>query len=126
MMLGAGAAGRASEGRTALATPLGAPMRLPDPEHREFHGRLAATGRWISREPDRRIGSRLFERVDPSRQAGERAPVPADVFKDPRILDFPALGTDFCFVACQRRPTIDGEDDPIDLVPTIGRCAAWC
>jgi len=127
-------------------------MRLPDPTQREFYGRLAATGRWSSRELDRQIGSRLFERVGLSRQAGDlaatlpapvaadRALAPADVFKDPYILDFLGLedtyserdlesailrnierfllelGTDFCFVARQRRLTIDGEDYHIDLV----------
>jgi predicted nuclease of restriction endonuclease-like (RecB) superfamily len=127
-------------------------MRLPDPEQREFYGRLAATGRWSSRELDRQIGARLFERVGLSRRAGdlaatlpapvpgERAPVAADVFKDPYILDFLGLedtyseqdleaaivrhierfllelGTDFCFVARQRRLTIDGEDYYVDLV----------
>jgi predicted nuclease of restriction endonuclease-like (RecB) superfamily len=126
-------------------------MRLVDAEQREFYGRLAATGRWSSRELDRQIGSRLFERVGLSRQAGDLAatlPVPAadgvlapaDIFKDPYILDFLGLedtysekdleaailrnierfllelGTDFCFVARQRRLTIDGEDYHIDLV----------
>jgi predicted nuclease of restriction endonuclease-like (RecB) superfamily len=126
-------------------------MRLPDPEQREFYGRLAATGRWSSRELDRQIASRLFARVGLSRRAGDLAatlPVPsddrtpalADVFKDPYILDFLGLadtysekdleaailrnierfllelGTDFCFVARQRRLTIDGEDYYIDLV----------
>ncbi len=89
-------------------------MRLPDPAQREFYGRLAATGRWSS--------------------------PPSDVFKDPYILDFLGLedtyserdleaailrnserfllelGTDCCFVARQRRLTIDGEDYHIDLV----------
>ncbi len=127
-------------------------MRLPDPAQREFYGRLAATGRWSSRELDRQVGSRLFERVGLSREAddlaaslpgpaaGDAALVPADVFKDPYILDFLGLedtyserdleaailrnierfllelGTDFCFVARQRRLTIDGEDYHIDLV----------
>ncbi len=127
-------------------------MRLPDPEQREFYGRLATTGRWSSRELARQIGSRLFERVGLSRQAGDLAATlptpgteqgaltPADVFKDPYILDFLGLedtyserdlesailrnierfllelGTDFCFVARQRRLTIDGEDYHIDLV----------
>jgi len=89
-------------------------LRLPDPEQREFYGRLAATDRWSS--------------------------PPSDVFKDPYILDFLGLedtyserdleaailrnserfllevGTDCCFVARQRRLTIDGEDYHIDLV----------
>ncbi len=127
-------------------------MRLPDPEQRAFYGRLAATGRWSSRELERQLGSRLFERVGLSRQAGDLATTlpapgdrsgaltPADVFKDPYILDFLGLadtyserdleaailrnierfllelGTDFCFVARQRLLTIDGEDDHIDLV----------
>ena len=34
-------------------------MRLPDLAQRDFYGRLAATGRWSSRELDRQIGSRL-------------------------------------------------------------------
>ncbi len=147
-------------------------MRLPDPAQREFYGRLAATGRSSSRELERQIGSRLFERVGRSRRAGDLAatlpaPVagggalaPADVFKDPYILDFLGLadtyserdletaiirnierfllelGTDFCFVARQRRLTIDGEDYHIDLVlfhrslragarrPEVGRFSA--
>jgi predicted nuclease of restriction endonuclease-like (RecB) superfamily len=126
-------------------------MRLPDPEQREFYGRLAATGRWSARELERQVGSRPFERVGLSRRAGDLATTlpapaaggalaPADVFKDPYILDFLGLedtyserdleaallrnierfllelGTDFCFVARQRRLTIDGEDYHIDLV----------
>jgi len=127
-------------------------MRLPDPAQREFYGRLAATGRWSSRQLDREINGHLFERVGLSRQAGDLAATlpapaatdhalaPADVFKDPYILDFLGLedtyserdleaailrnierfllelGTDFCFVARQRRLTIDGEDYHIDLV----------
>ena len=142
--------------RNALRSELGwtqyrALMRLHDPEQREFYGRLAATGRWSSRELERQIGSRLFERVGLSRRAGDLAATlptpaaggplaPADVFKDPYILDFLGLedtyserdleaailrnierfllelGTDFCFVARQRRLTIDGEDYHIDLV----------
>ncbi len=78
-------------------------MRLTDPEQREFYGRLAATGRWSSRELERQIGSRLFERVGLSRRAGDLAvtlPAPtagdgalaeAGVFKDPYILDFLGL-----------------------------------
>ena len=127
-------------------------MRLPDPAQREFYGRLAATGRWSARQLDREINGRLFARVGLSRQVGDlaaslpgpavddRALAPADVFKDPYILDFLGLedtyserdleaailrnierfllelGTDFCFVARQRRLTIDGEDYHIDLV----------
>ncbi len=143
--------------RNALRSELGwthyrALMRLPDAEQREFYGRLAATGRWSARQLDREIGARLFARVGLSRQAGDlaatlpppaaadRALTPADVFKDPYILDFLGLedtyserdleaailrnierfllelGTDFCFVARQRRLTIDGEDYHIDLV----------
>lgn len=78
-------------------------MRLPDPERRGFYGRLATTSRWSSRELDRQVGSRLFERVGLSRQAGDlaatlptpgadgRALAPADAFKDPYILDFLGL-----------------------------------
>ncbi len=142
--------------RNAVRSELGwthcrALMRLPDPEQREFYGRLAATGRWSSRELERQIGSRLCARVGLSRQAGDLAVTlpavgasdalaPVDVFKDPYILDFLGLedtyserdleaailrnierfllelGTDFCFVARQRRLTIDGEDYHIDLV----------
>ena len=127
-------------------------LRLPDPERREFYGRLAATGRWSSRQLEREIGSRLFERVGLSRRAGDLAATlparaagtgtlaPADVFKDPYILDFLGLedtyserdleaailrnierfllelGIDCCFVARQRRLTIDEEDYYIDLV----------
>src|SRR3954452_20175952 len=45
----------ASQIRNALRCELGGPharalMRLPDPAQREFYGRLAATGRWSSRE----------------------------------------------------------------------------
>ncbi len=143
--------------RNALRSELGwthyrTLMRQDDAERREFYGRLAATGRWSSRELDRQIGTRLFERVGLSRRpgdlaatlpsplAGDRALAPGDVFKDPYILDFLGLedtyserdleaailrnierfllelGTDFCFVARQRRLTIDGEDYHIDLV----------
>src|SRR5919199_2928402 len=94
--------------RNALRSELGwthyrTLMRLPDPEQREFYGRLAATGRWSSRELERQIRSRLFERVGLSRQAGDlaatlpmpvagaRTPAGTDVFKDPYILDFLGL-----------------------------------
>ena len=94
--------------RNALRSELGwthyrSLMRLPDPAQREFYGRLAATGRWSSRELERQINSRLFERVGLSRQAGDlatalpapvtgdRALVEAAAFKDPYILDFLGL-----------------------------------
>lgn len=76
-------------------------MRLPTPEQREFYGRLAATGRWSSRELDRQIQSLLYARVGLSRKPETLAPtlpIPRETaltydeaFKDPYVLDFLGL-----------------------------------
>jgi predicted nuclease of restriction endonuclease-like (RecB) superfamily len=80
-------------------------MQLPDPAQRAFYERLAATGRWSSRELERQIDSLLYERVGLSRKpealAGslpqpDRALTPYDeAFRDPYVLDFLGLEDTF-------------------------------
>jgi predicted nuclease of restriction endonuclease-like (RecB) superfamily len=75
-------------------------MRLDEPR-RSFYERLAATGRWSSRELERQIDSLLYERVGLSRQPEElaaslpqpdRAPTSYDeAFRDPYVLEFLGL-----------------------------------
>ena len=48
-------------------------MRLDTEERRAFYERMAATGRWSSRELDKQINSMLYERVGLSRRPEEMA-----------------------------------------------------
>ena len=82
-------------------------MRLDTEERRAFYERMAATGRWSSRELDKQINSMLYERVGLSRRPEEMAaslPHPnrpvapseyGEGFRDPYVLDF--LGLDGAF-----------------------------
>lgn len=75
-------------------------MRLSD-DHREFYARMAAMGRWGSRELERQVNSMLHERAGwPRRpegllaelpQAGPPATILDDAFRDPYVLDFLGL-----------------------------------
>ncbi len=74
-------------------------MRLPE-DQRAFYERMAATGRWSSRELERQISSLLYERVGLSRAPQDLAPMLpdptrpltlAESFHDPYVLDFLGL-----------------------------------
>ena len=78
-------------------------MRLPD-EQRAFYERVAAGGRWSSRELDKQINSMLYERAALSRRPdellralppGDRDIAGRDAFKDPYVLDFLGLEDTF-------------------------------
>ncbi len=106
---------------------------------------------WSTRELERQIGSMLFERISASKnkdevlalgKRGQEISVPADVIKDPMVLEFLdlkenrdylerdleqaiidrlqdfllELGKGFCFVARQKRITLEGDHFYIDLV----------
>lgn len=125
---------------------------------RSFYEIEAANNRWTARELERQIVSMLFERVknnsetDPSilAEIGQKISVPADIIKDPFVLEFLGfpeshklveskledalithlrtflleLGKGFAFVARQQRLTLDGDHFYIDLVfyHTILKC----
>jgi predicted nuclease of restriction endonuclease-like (RecB) superfamily len=126
-------------------------MRVEDPAARAFYEIEAVRESWSSRELDRQIASFLFERLARSRdkdkvmalaRRGHRLEGPADVLKEPFVLEFLGLdeksvwrereleqaiidrigdfllelGKGFCFVARQRRVTIDGDHFYVDLV----------
>jgi len=78
-------------------------MRLPD-EQRAFYERVAAGGRWSSRELDKQINSMLYERAALSRKpddllaglpTGDTALAERHAFKDPYVLDFLGLEDTF-------------------------------
>lgn len=126
-------------------------MRVPSPAARAFYEIEAAREAWSTRQLERQIGALLFERLarsrDPERvralaRDGHDVAAPADVIKDPFVLEFldlrehPGLrerdveqaiidrleafllemGKGFCFVARQKRLTIDGDHFYVDLV----------
>jgi predicted nuclease of restriction endonuclease-like (RecB) superfamily len=126
-------------------------MRVLNPAARAFYEIEAAREAWSTRQLERQIGALLFERLARSRNPervrvlarnGQDVAVPADVIKDPFVLEFldlperPALrerdveqavidrleafmlemGKGFCFVARQKRLTIDGDHFYVDLV----------
>ncbi len=79
-------------------------MRLSD-DQRDFYGRMAASGRWSSRELERQISSMLYERAALSRKPEkliEGLPRPDrpsalidETFRDPYVLDFLGLEDTF-------------------------------
>ena len=118
---------------------------------RRFYEIEAIRENWATRELERQIGSMLFERISASKnkdevlalgKRGQEVAVPADVIKDPVVLEFLdlkenrdylerdleqaiidrlqdfllELGKGFCFVARQKRITLDGDHFYIDLV----------
>jgi predicted nuclease of restriction endonuclease-like (RecB) superfamily len=126
-------------------------LRVADPTARAFYEIEAVRESWSSRELERQIASLLFERLTRSRdkekvlalaRTGQRPESPADVIKEPFVLEFLGLGEKsawrereleqaiidrigdfllelgkgFCFVARQKRVTIDGDHFYIDLV----------
>ena len=126
-------------------------MRVSMPTARAFYEIEAARESWSSRELERQIASLLFERLARSRdknkvlalaRRGQEVEAPADVVKDPFVLEFLdlgershwrerdleqaiidrleafllELGKGFCFVARQKRVTIEGDHFYVDLV----------
>ena len=126
-------------------------MRVTNPTARAFYEIEAARESWSSRELERQIASLLFERLARSRdkekvlalaKRGHLLEGPADVMKQPFVLEFLdldersewqerdleqaiidklegfllELGKGFCFVARQRRLTLEGDHFYVDLV----------
>ncbi len=126
-------------------------MRIHDPVARAFYEIEAVRESWSMRELQRQVASHLFERLAKSRdkeevlalaRQGQTVSKPADVLKEPLVLEFldldekPAwqerdmegaivhrlqdflleLGKGFCFVARQKRLTLDGDHFYVDLV----------
>jgi len=126
-------------------------MRVSNPEARSFYEMECINAGWSVRELERQISSLLFERLARSRnkeevlalaQKGHDVQKPADLVKDPYVLEFVGLpeasrwlesdlenalierlqqfllelGRDLFFVARQKRITIDGDHFYIDLV----------
>jgi len=126
-------------------------IRVGNPIARAFYEVEAAKESWSSRELERQIASLLFERLAKSRdkekvlalaRRGQQLEAPADVLKDPFVLEFLGLqarahwrerdleqaiidrieefllelGKGFCFVARQKRVTLEGDHFYVDLV----------
>ena len=126
-------------------------LRVEMPEARAFYEIEAIRNNWSARELERQINSLLFERLARSRDKkgllklatrGQQVQGPADIFKDPVVIDFLGLpeshrlveseleaalltnlqafllelGQGFAFVARQQRLTLDGDHFYIDLV----------
>lgn len=125
--------------------------KVGSPAARGFYEVEAAKSHWSYRELERQINSQLFERLAKSRDKagllrlaahGQEVRTPADVLKDPLVLEFvgvPAsprlvesdleqaiidnlqaflleLGKGFAFVGRQQRITLDGDHFYVDLV----------
>lgn len=134
-------------------------MRVEKDEARSFYEIEALKNHWAARELERQIGSLLYERLALSKDKpgllklankGHQIQQPADVFKDPVVIEFLGLpespklvesqieaalinnlqafllemGKGFAFVARQKRITLDGDHFYIDLVfyHTILKC----
>jgi predicted nuclease of restriction endonuclease-like (RecB) superfamily len=126
-------------------------LRVEKPEARAFYEVEAVNARWSTRELERQISSLLFERLALSRdkevvrslaQKGHEIHQPADLVKDPYVLEFAGirqderfleadlesalidklqhflleLGKGFAFMGRQQRITLDGRHFFIDLV----------
>jgi predicted nuclease of restriction endonuclease-like (RecB) superfamily len=126
-------------------------LRVEKPEARAFYEAEAVNARWSTRELERQINSMLFERLALSRdrkgiqklaEKGQEIQRPADLIKDPYVLEFTGikqddrflekdlegalidklrqflleLGKGFAFMARQQRITLDGRHFYIDLV----------
>lgn len=126
-------------------------MRIQNENERDFYERLAIQENWGKRELSRQYGSSLYERMligkDKQQilrlsQKGRLAEKPADLVKDPYILEFLGipeqtdfsetelesrlidhlqeflleLGTGFAFVARQKRFTFEEDHFRVDLV----------
>jgi predicted nuclease of restriction endonuclease-like (RecB) superfamily len=134
-------------------------MRVDGLEARSFYQIEALKNNWSSRELERQINSLLFERLAKSTDKegvmqlatqGQVIQKPADIFKDPIVIEFLGLpesprlvesdlemalinnlqtfllelGKGFAFIKRQERITIDGDHFYIDLVfyHTILKC----
>jgi predicted nuclease of restriction endonuclease-like (RecB) superfamily len=126
-------------------------LRVGNPDARSFYEAEAAAARWSTRELGRQIDSLLFERLALSRDKegvmalahrGHEVQTPADLVKDPFVLEFAGLrqderfretdleqaligrlqqfllelGKGFAFMARQQRITLDGQHFFVDLV----------
>ena len=126
-------------------------LRLEKAEARAFYEQEAVNSRWSTRELERQIGSMLFERLALSRdkegvralaEKGHSIAVPADLIKDPYVLEFTGipqdqrfletdleealidklqqflleLGKGFAFMGRQQRITLDHKHYYVDLV----------
>jgi predicted nuclease of restriction endonuclease-like (RecB) superfamily len=134
-------------------------LRVDKPEARAFYEIEAIKNSWAARELERQINSLLYERLALSKdkqgllrlaKKGHAVQQPADVFKDPVVMEFLGLpesprlvetdldqalinnlqsfllelGKGFAFVARQQRLTLDGDHFYIDLVfyHTVLKC----
>lgn len=134
-------------------------LKVASPDTRAFYEIEAIKNNWSARELERQINSLLFERLAKSRDKaglmklatkGHEIATPADVFKDPVVIEFLGLpeshrlvesdleqalinnlqafllelGTGFAFVSRQERITLDGDHFYIDLVfyHTVLKC----
>ncbi len=134
-------------------------LRVDKAEARAFYEIEAIKNNWSARELERQINSLLYERLALSKDKmglmklatkGHEVQTPADVFKDPVVIEFLGLpespklvesaleealisnlqafllemGKGFAFVARQERLTLDGDHFYIDLVfyHTILKC----
>ncbi len=126
-------------------------LRVEKAEARQFYEVEAVNARWSTRELERQVHSLLFERLALSRDKegvmalalkGQEVQQPADLVKDPYVLEFIGLppgqrylesdleaallgklhdfllelGKGFAFMAQQQRITLDGKHYFIDLV----------
>ena len=126
-------------------------LKADEPDKRAFYEIEAIKNNWSARELERQMASLLYERLALSRDKkglmrltveGHVAQKPAEVFKDPVVMEFLGLpespklvetkleqamidnmqsfllemGTGFAFVARQQRLTLDGDHFYIDLV----------
>jgi predicted nuclease of restriction endonuclease-like (RecB) superfamily len=126
-------------------------LKVDNLQSRSFYEIEALTNNWSSRELERQINSLLFERLAKSTDKqglmqlatqGQIIQTPADVFKDPFVIEFLGLpesprlvesdletalienlqtfllelGKGFAFVKRQERITLDGDHFYIDLV----------
>ena len=126
-------------------------LRVERPEARAFYEIEALHNHWAARELERQINSVLYERLARSKDQagvlrlatkGHQIQQPADVFKDPVVIEFLGLpesprlvesdleealithlqsfllemGKGFAFVARQKRITLDGDHFYVDLV----------
>ena len=126
-------------------------MRVADPRARSFYEAECDKARWSVRELERQVASLLFERLARSRdkegvlalaREGHEVFGPADLVKDPYVLEFTGLpessrwlesdleaalverlqrfllelGRDLFFVGRQQRLTIEGDHFYVDLV----------
>jgi predicted nuclease of restriction endonuclease-like (RecB) superfamily len=126
-------------------------LRVDNPSARAFYEAEAVNARWSTRELERQIDSLLFDRLALSRdkagvlalaQKGHEITQPADLIKDPFVLEFTGLrqderlleseleqallaklqqfllelGKGFAFMGRQQRVTLDGRHFFIDLV----------